>query len=177
MWSDDDAKRSFMMQTNLNLKDEPRVKSTGLGLGLGSSKRRKKAWYSTQIFQKTLQQSLLPIRNSRVPWGELWGTRRNVTHTTRHWWVFVHHTLQFTYIWIWPQLDEETFPFEAQFTHFWPVEGVDLWMPLEGWKKTFTSVPCRQVVTPTILNTPRVDLRTRVTHLKDQDTGVPHGQA
>lgn len=50
----------------LNLKEEPRVKSTGLGLGLGSSKRRKKAWYSTQIFQKTLQQSLLAIRNSRV---------------------------------------------------------------------------------------------------------------
>lgn len=27
----------------LNLKEEPLVKSTGLGLGLGSSKRRKKA--------------------------------------------------------------------------------------------------------------------------------------
>lgn len=52
----------------LNLKEEPLVNKTGLGLGLGSSNRRKKAWYSTQIFQNTLQQSLLPIMNSRVSW-------------------------------------------------------------------------------------------------------------
>ena len=52
--------------TNLNLKDDPRLKRTGLGLGLGSSKSLKNAWYSTQIFQKTLQQSLLAITNSRV---------------------------------------------------------------------------------------------------------------
>lgn len=71
----------------LNLKEEPRVKSTGLGLGLGSSKRRKKAWYSTQIFQKTLQQSLLAIRNSKVSWYELWGTHKNIAYNTRHWWV------------------------------------------------------------------------------------------
>lgn len=40
----------------------------GLGLGLGSSKSLKKAWYSTQIFQKTLQQSLLAMVNSSVSW-------------------------------------------------------------------------------------------------------------
>lgn len=55
----------------LNLKEDPRVKRTGLGLGLGSSKRRKKAWYSTQIFQKILQQSRLAITNSSVSWYAL----------------------------------------------------------------------------------------------------------
>lgn len=76
----------------LNLKEEPRVKSTGLGLGLGSSKRRKKAWYSTQIFQKTLQQSLLAIRNSRVSWYELCGAQKNITYQTQHWQV-LHFTV------------------------------------------------------------------------------------
>lgn len=39
-----------------------------MGFGLGSSKSLKKAWYSTQIFQKTLQQSLLAMANSSVSW-------------------------------------------------------------------------------------------------------------
>lgn len=44
------------------------MNSTGFGLGLGSSKSRKNAWYSTQIFQKILQQSRLAIMNSSVSW-------------------------------------------------------------------------------------------------------------
>lgn len=44
------------------------MNSTGFGLGLGSSNSRKNAWYSTQIFQKILQQSRLAIMNSRVSW-------------------------------------------------------------------------------------------------------------
>lgn len=44
------------------------MKRMGLGFGLGSSKSLKKAWYSTQIFQKTLQQSLLAMANSSVSW-------------------------------------------------------------------------------------------------------------
>lgn len=52
----------------LNLKEEPLVNSTGFGLGLGSSNSRKNAWYSTQIFQKILQQSRLAIMNSSVSW-------------------------------------------------------------------------------------------------------------
>lgn len=55
----------------LNRKDEPLVKRTGLGFGLGSSKSLKKAWCSTQIFQKALQKSRLAIRNSSVSWKEL----------------------------------------------------------------------------------------------------------
>jgi len=51
------------------------VKRMGLGLALGSSKSRKKAWYSTQIFQKTLQQSRLAMANSSVSWWALcWKT-------------------------------------------------------------------------------------------------------
>lgn len=59
----------------LNLNDEPLEKRTGLGFGLGSSKSLKKAWCSTQIFQKDLQKSRLAIRNSRVSWNELWKLR------------------------------------------------------------------------------------------------------
>lgn len=54
--------------SHLNLKEEPLVKRMGLGLGLGSSNSRKKAWYSTQIFQNTLQQSRLAMANSSVSW-------------------------------------------------------------------------------------------------------------
>lgn len=53
---------------HLNRKEDPLVNRMGLGLGLGSSKSLKKAWYSTQIFQKTLQQSLLAMVNSSVSW-------------------------------------------------------------------------------------------------------------
>lgn len=52
----------------LYLKEEPRVNRMALVLGCGWSNRRKKEWYSTQIFQKILHWSLLPIRNSSVSW-------------------------------------------------------------------------------------------------------------
>lgn len=65
----------------LNRNDDPRLKRTGLGLGLGSSKSLKKAWCSTQIFQKDLQKSRLAIRNSKVSWYELYKEKRA-------WWAF-----------------------------------------------------------------------------------------
>lgn len=55
----------------LNRKDDPRLKRTGFGFGLGSSKSLKKAWCSTHIFQKDLQKSRPAIRNSKVSWYEL----------------------------------------------------------------------------------------------------------
>ncbi|TNN56461.1 hypothetical protein EYF80_033331 [Liparis tanakae] len=66
---------SFPSWSYLNRKEEPLVKRMGLGLALGSSKSRKKAWYSTQIFQNTLQQSRLAMANSSVSWWALcWKT-------------------------------------------------------------------------------------------------------
>ena len=114
------------------------MKRTGLGLGLGSSKSRKKAWYSTQIFQNTLQQSRLPMRNSRVSWYELWGgttrTARLVDVTTaptplesafRRRTHSIDGMRGKTYVQVGSQLDEEAFPLEAQLAYFGPVEGVD----------------------------------------------------
>lgn len=54
------------VRTHLYLKEEPLVKRMALVLGCGWSKRRKNEWYSTQIFQKILHWSRLPIRNSSV---------------------------------------------------------------------------------------------------------------
>lgn len=67
-------------RSHLNLNDEPLEKRTGLGFGLGSSNSLKKAWCSTQIFQKDLQKSRLAIRNSRVSWNELWKLREHLQY-------------------------------------------------------------------------------------------------
>lgn len=75
----------------LNRNDDPRLKRTGFGFGLGSSKSLKNAWCSTQIFQKDLQKSRLAMRNSKVSWYELWKEKTplwffvffSISH--RHW--------------------------------------------------------------------------------------------
>lgn len=109
----------------------------GLGLGLGSSKSLKKAWYSTQIFQKTLQQSLLAMVNSSVSWwafcwrdaqaeistdgrreeGENDGDEKKKRSAG-------------TYSGVCSQFNEEPFAFEAELANLGPVEGVDFCVPL-----------------------------------------------
>lgn len=42
-----------------------------------------------------------------------------------------HHKVLGSHVKIWPQLDEEAFPLEAQLTHFSPVEGVNLCVTLQ----------------------------------------------
>jgi hypothetical protein len=36
-----------------------------------------------------------------------------------------------TYVQVWSELDEKPLPFEAQFAHFGPVEGIDLGVSLQ----------------------------------------------
>lgn len=50
----------------LYLKLEPLLKSSAFCMDLGSSGSLKKAWYSTQFFQKDLDTSRLAMENSRV---------------------------------------------------------------------------------------------------------------
>lgn len=71
------------LRTHLYLKEEPLVKRMALVLGWGWSKRRKNEWYSTQIFQKILHSSRLPIRNSSVSWWGPW-KQEDHTHRDRH---------------------------------------------------------------------------------------------
>lgn len=40
-----------------------------------------------------------------------------------------------TYVQVWSELDEKPLPFEAQFAHFGPVEGIDLGVSLQRMKK------------------------------------------
>lgn len=50
----------------LYLKLEPLLKSSVFCMDLGSSGSLKKAWYSTQVFQKDLHTSRLAMENSSV---------------------------------------------------------------------------------------------------------------
>lgn len=51
---------------HLYLKLEPLLKSSVFCMDLGSSGSLKKAWYSTQVFQKDLHTSRLAMENSSV---------------------------------------------------------------------------------------------------------------
>lgn len=56
----------------LYLKLEPLLKSRAFCIDLGSSGSLKKAWYSTQFFQKDLHTSRLAMENSSVSLQEGW---------------------------------------------------------------------------------------------------------
>lgn len=56
----------------LYLKLEPLLNSSVLCIVFGSSASLKKAWYSTQVFQKDLHTSRLAMENSRVSLHEGW---------------------------------------------------------------------------------------------------------
>lgn len=56
----------------LYLKLEPLLKSMAFCIDLGSSGSLKKAWYSTQFFQKDLHTSRLAMENSSVSLQEGW---------------------------------------------------------------------------------------------------------
>lgn len=63
----------FHSVSNLYRKLEPLLHRNALGFDFGSSERRKKAWYSTHIFQKALHASRLAMVNSRVSLHKAWG--------------------------------------------------------------------------------------------------------
>lgn len=56
----------------LYLKLEPLLNSNAFCIVLGSSGSLKKAWYSTQVFQKDLHTSRLAMENSRVSLHKGW---------------------------------------------------------------------------------------------------------
>lgn len=59
------------------------------------------------------------------------GTRKNTPQAPHTDGVYTCQRDSGTHIQVWPQLDEEAFPLEAQLAHFRPVEGVNLCVSLQ----------------------------------------------
>lgn len=64
--------RNVAQAPYLYLKLEPFVNNSAFCIALGSSGSLKKAWYSTQVFQKDLHTSRLAMENSRVSLHKGW---------------------------------------------------------------------------------------------------------
>lgn len=114
-----------------------------LGFDLGSSDSRKKAWYSTHVFQKALQASLLAMVNSNV------SLHRACTAGDKHTGLrgaglcLVAHppgpeSQHSTYGNVCVELDEKMLPLETQFANFGPVERVNLCIALQGRRQSIT---------------------------------------